>query len=132
MDRSRHHGDEGDLDVPKVAMLDNVISQAELEVLAALDRQYKQIAKERKARRKSILDRLENGGIVQPGRYQAKRTESNSCHLTLGNLEELLGEDFVERLREDLPVRKYVRVKISERKASQAPRGWDSSRKSGR
>jgi hypothetical protein len=125
-DRSRHFGDEVEVDLPEVPNLDDLISQAELEELAALDRQRKLIDEERKARRKSILDRLENGGVVQPGRYQAKRNESRSPHLTLGNLKDLYGEDFVSELRENLPVKRYVGLKILESKQSQAPRGWGS------
>ena len=119
-DRSRHLDDEVEDDLPEDPRSDDMICQAELEELAALDSQRNEIDAKRKARRNSILDRLENGCVVQPGRYDVKRTESRSCHLTLGNLEDVLGEDFVKQLREDLPVRTYFSLKIRERKASQS------------
>jgi hypothetical protein len=110
--RPRKRADDADVDVSEAEMPQGVISQEELEALDALDHQRRQIDARRQALSRSILDRLENGSEVQPGRYRVKRKISNTCRPTFGALEGLYGEDFVRELRQHLEVRQYVRLEI--------------------
>jgi hypothetical protein len=124
-DRPQQRDDEDDLDMRAVPLSDDVICPAELPKVAALDQRRKEIDAERKASKGSILDRLKGGAVVQPGRYRATRKVSRSCHLTLGNLEELLGEAFVRKLREKRPVKSSAWLDLRESKKGRAPRGGD-------
>jgi hypothetical protein len=108
----RHRARDADSDVWEAEMPQGVIGQEELEELDALDHRRKQIDARRKALVRSILERLENGSAVQPGRYQVERKISTSCRPTFGALEGLFGGDFVEELRQRLEVRQYVWLKI--------------------
>ncbi len=108
----QHRADDADVDVWEAEMPQGVIGQEELEALDALDHQRRQIDARRQALSRSILDRLEHGSEVQPGRYRVKRKISNSCRPTFRALEGLFGEVFVRELRQHLEVRQYVRLKI--------------------
>jgi hypothetical protein len=108
----QHRAHDADADGRAAEMPQGVIGQEELEALDALDHQRRQIDARRQALSRSILDRLENGSEVQPGRFRAKRKISNSRRPTFGALAGLYGEDFVRELRQHLEVRQYVRLEI--------------------
>jgi hypothetical protein len=102
------------LDPSEARLPQGVICQRELEDLAALDRKRREIDEERKALRRSVLARFENGCPVQPGRWAVRRKVSNVCRPTFSALEELCGEQFVSDLRERLDVKTYVRLALVE------------------
>ena len=93
------------------------ISQAELETYHALQRLRDEMDSQRNELRRDILDRLKDGGKVEPGPFTARRRESNQCRPTLGNLEKLLGEDFINDLRLRLPPIKFIQLHVSAPKA---------------
>ncbi len=90
------------------------ISQEELKVLDELNQRLEQIDRERAELRRSILDRLEKGGEIEPGRLKATRRETDQCRPTLTNLQELFGEEFIRDLRRRLPPIKFVTLRIWE------------------
>jgi hypothetical protein len=110
--RPRKRADDADVDVWEAEMPPGVIRQEELEALDTLDHQRRQLDARHKALSRSILDRLESGSEVQPGRYRVKRKISNSRRPTFGALEGLYGEDFVRELKQHLEVRQYIRLEI--------------------
>src|SRR6185312_13777934 len=82
-----------------------------------LKRRRKQIDAQYEELRHRILDRREQGGQIEPGPFRVDFRESEIQQPTFSKLEELYGEEFVLKLRSQLPVRKQVAVIIS------APRG---------
>ena len=95
------------------ASSDYEISQAELETYHALQQLLDEMDSQRRELRCGILDRLERGGKVEPGRFKAHRRESDQCRPTLGNLERLFGEAFVRDLRLRLPRSKWISLLVS-------------------
>jgi hypothetical protein len=90
------------------------IRQEELEALHALNQRQKEIDTDRAALRRGILDRLKQGGEIEPGRLRATRREADHCQPTLVNLRSLFGDEFIRDLRRRIAPRKYVTLTIWE------------------
>jgi hypothetical protein len=121
--RQRDRTDLAGLETWEVEALREVVSQQELEALHALEQERREIDAELKLRRRRILDRLDLGCSVQPGRYQVRRKASRRHRLTFAALAECYDAEFVRDLKERLGTVESVRLEVRAAGGDRSPRG---------
>ncbi len=86
-------------DVRPISSRPDVVTQDELGEYHGLKRQKDRLDEEIKARRASIIRRLEDGASIVPGFFDAEVRSYPQRKLTAEKLEEVLGYDEVEKLK---------------------------------